>query len=54
MTSTNSVLLTPFLFNSRLVLLFLVLGFPVRGVNVARDYQGDDAVDTGFSDQVRS
>jgi hypothetical protein len=27
-------------------------GFPVRGVNVARDYQGDDAVDTGFVDQV--
>jgi hypothetical protein len=29
-------------------------GFPVRGVNVARDYQGDDAVDTGFIDQVIS
>jgi hypothetical protein len=31
---------------------FFCTGFPVRGVNVARDYQGDDAVDTGFVDQV--
>lgn len=27
-------------------------GFPVRGVNVARDYQGDDAVDTGLFGQA--
>ena len=26
-------------------------GFPVRGVNVARNYEGDDAVETGMSDR---